>query len=68
MGPYRLCLLLQGKSSRAHGLDTTNILLVVLSILNPKAFGSYIANKLLLGAGVGFLFRGIVEKLNRLSS
>ena len=40
------------------------MLLVVLSILNPKAFGGYIASRLPLGAGVGFLFRGIIKKLN----
>ena len=44
------------------------MLLVVLSALNPEAFGGYIASILLLGAGVGFLFRGIIEKLNQLSS
>ena len=44
------------------------MLLVVLSILDPKAFGGYIANILLSGIGIGFLFRGIIEKLNRLSS
>ena len=45
-------------------LDFTNILLVVLSVLNLKAFGGYIISVLLLGIGVGFLFRGIIEKLN----
>jgi len=44
------------------------MLLAVLFILNPKAFYSYIASVLLLGIGVGFLFRGIIEKLNQLSS
>ena len=44
------------------------MLLVVLSALDPKAFYGYIASVLLLGIGVGFLFRGIIEKLNRLSS
>ena len=44
------------------------MLLVVLSALDSKAFGGYIANVLLLGIGVGFLFGGIVEKLNWLSS
>ena len=44
------------------------MLLAVLSTLDPKAFGGRIASVLPLGAGVGFLFRGIVEKLNRLSS
>ena len=41
---------------------------MVLSALDPKAFGSYIANILLSGTGVGFLFKGIMEKLNQLSS
>jgi hypothetical protein len=36
---------------------------VVSSILDPKAFCGCIASILLLGVGVGFLFRGIVEKL-----
>jgi len=40
------------------------VLLAVLFTLNPKVFYSCIANILLLGAGIGFLFRGIVEKLN----
>jgi len=44
------------------------MLLAVLSTLDPKAFYSYIASVLPLGIGVGFLFRGIIEKLNRLSS
>ena len=44
------------------------MLLAVLFILNPEAFSGYIANKLLSGTGVGFLFRGIIEKLNWLSS
>ena len=44
------------------------MLLAVLSTLDPKIFGSYITNKLLLGTGVGFFFRGIIEKLNWLSS
>jgi hypothetical protein len=44
------------------------VLLVVLSILDPKAFYGYITSVLLLGIGVGFLFGGIIEKLNRLSS
>ena len=42
--------------------------LVVLFTLNPEAFGGYIANRLLSGIGVGFLFKGIMEKLNWLSS
>jgi len=50
------------------GLDFTSIFLAVLSALDPKAFGSYIISVLPSGAGVGFLFRGIIEKLNRLSS
>ena len=45
-----------------------SILLVVLSILNLKVFNSYITNRLPLGVGVGFLFGGIIEKLNWLSS
>jgi len=49
-------------------LDSASIFLVVLSALDPKAFGGYIVSVLLLGAGVGFLFGGIMEKLNRLSS
>ena len=43
------------------------MLLAVLSTLNSKAFGGYITSILLLGVGVGFLFKGIIEKLNRLS-
>jgi hypothetical protein len=43
------------------------MLLAVLSTLDPKAFNSRIASGLLLGIGVGFLFRGIVKKLNQLS-
>jgi len=50
------------------GLDPAGIFLVVLFALDPKAFGGCIVSILLLGAGVGFLFRGIIEKLNRLSS
>jgi len=50
------------------GLDSTGVFLVVLSALDPKAFGGCIVNVLPLGIGVGFLFRGIIEKLNRLSS
>ena len=34
--------------------------LAVLSTLNPKVFGGYIASRLLLGVGVSFLFRGII--------
>ena len=34
---------------------------MVLSILDPKAFYSYIASVLPLDIGVGFLFRGIVN-------
>jgi len=33
---------------------------VVLSTLDPKAFGGYIVSILPLGTGVGFLFRGII--------
>ena len=40
------------------------MLLAVLSILDPKAFYSRIASVLPLGVGVGFFFRGIIEKLN----
>jgi hypothetical protein len=36
----------------------------LISILDPKAFYSYIASVLLLGIGVGFLFRGISKDLN----
>ena len=43
------------------------MLLVVSSVLDPEAFGGYITNILPSGAGVGFLFKGIIEKLNRLS-
>jgi len=50
------------------GLDPTSIFLVVLSTLDPKAFSGYIISILTLGVGVGFLFRGIIEKLNQLSS
>ena len=39
------------------------MLLVVSSILDPKAFYSRIASILLLGAGVSFLFRGIIKKI-----
>ena len=49
------------------GLNSANVLLVVLSALNPKAFGGYITSILPLGIGVGFLFKGIIEKLNQLS-
>jgi hypothetical protein len=45
-------------------LDNTSMLLAVLSILDPKAFYNYITSVLLLGIGVSFLFRGIIEKLN----
>ena len=40
------------------------MLLAVLFILDFKAFGGHIASILLLNIGVGFLFRGIIEKLN----
>ena len=40
------------------------MLLVAPSTLDPKAFYGYIASVLPLGAGVSFLFRGIIEKLN----
>ena len=40
------------------------MLLAVSSILDPNAFCSYITSVLLLGIGVSFLFRGIIEKLN----
>ena len=46
------------------GLDTTSVFLAVLSALDPEAFYSCIASILPLGAGVGFLFKGIMEKLN----
>ena len=48
-------------------LNSTSVFLIVLSVLNPKAFGGYIASVLPLGIGVGFLFKGIIEKLNQLS-
>jgi len=44
------------------------MLLAVSSTLDPKAFYGCIASVLPLGAGVGFLFGGIIGKLNRLSS
>jgi hypothetical protein len=44
------------------------MLLAVSFILDPKAFYGHIASVLPLGIGVSFLFKGIVEKLNRLSS
>ena len=50
------------------GLNATSVLLAVLSTLNSKVFGGYITNKLLSGVSVGFLFGGIIEKLNWLSS
>jgi len=43
------------------------VLLAVSSTLDPKAFCGCIASVLPLGIGVGFLFRGIVKKLNQLS-
>ena len=42
--------------------------LVVSPILDPKAFSGRIISVLPLGVGIGFLFRGIIEKLNWLSS
>ena len=39
------------------------MLLAVLSTLDPEAFYGHITSVLLLGAGVGFLFWGIIEKL-----
>ena len=42
--------------------------LAVLPILDPNAFGGRIVSISPLGVGVGFLFRGIIEKLNPLSS
>jgi len=50
------------------GLNSTSMLLAVSSALDPKVFCSYITSVLLSGVGVGFLFGGIVGKLNRLSS
>jgi len=44
------------------------MLLAVSSILDPKAFYDRIASVLPSGIGIGFLFGGIIEKLNRLSS
>ena len=37
------------------------VLLIVLSILDPKAFYSYITSVLLLSVGVDFVFRGIMD-------
>jgi len=48
------------------GLDITSI--EALSILDPKAFYRYIAGVLLLSVGVDLVFRGIIGKLNGLSS
>ena len=39
------------------------MLLAVLSILDFKAFSHYIISILLLGTGVGFLFKGIIKKI-----
>jgi len=50
------------------GLDSASVFLAVSSALDPKAFGGCIISILPLGVGVSFLFRGIMEKLNRLSS
>ena len=50
-----------------NSLDATSILLVVSSALDPKVFCGCIASILPSGAGVGFLFKGIIEKLNQLS-
>ena len=50
------------------GLDSASMFLVVSPTLDPKAFGGRIVSVLLLGVGVSFLFRGIIEKLNQLSS
>ena len=47
-----------------NGSDATSVLLTVLSVLDFKAFCGCIASILPSGAGVGFLFRGIIEKLN----
>jgi hypothetical protein len=44
------------------------VLLAVLSILNAEVFGGYIASVLPSGIDIGFLFKGIIEKLNQLSS
>ena len=41
-----------------------SIFLAVLPTLDPKAFGGYIISVLPLGIGIGFLFRGIIGKLN----
>jgi len=46
------------------GSDSTGIFLAVLFTLDPKAFSGRIISILLLSIGVGFLFRGIIEKLN----
>ena len=43
------------------GLDSASIFLVVLSILDFKAFSGYIISVLLLSIGVGFLFRDIIN-------
>jgi len=39
------------------------VLLAVSFILDLKAFYGYIASVLLSGAGVSFLFRGIIKKI-----
>jgi hypothetical protein len=44
------------------------MLLAVLSALDAEVFSGCITSVLPLGVGVGFLFGGIIEKLNRLSS
>jgi len=44
------------------------MLLAVLFILDLKVFYSCIASVLPSSIGVGFLFGGIIEKLNQLSS
>ena len=45
-------------------LNATGVFLAVSSVLDSEAFSSYIASILPLSTGVGFLFRGIIEKLN----
>jgi len=48
--------------------DSAGVLLAVSSTLDPKAFCGRIASVLPLSAGVGFLFKGIIKKLNWLFS
>ena len=45
------------------GSDSAGVFLAVLSALDPKVFSSYIVSVLQLGIGVGFLFGGIIKKI-----